>query len=501
MKKSRIFMTVMTAVLSSCMLAGCGSQNAEDGSLASKDTVVPPVPETTEAGAKKAPDEVDFSGVELVFAQDLATDETSNVVTDEVIKAWEDKTGAVIRFERHPTDYRVWLTTQFTANQGPDVYTGIIYDITSDYESDYLYNFKDLYDQESPYDPGQTWKDTLPVPILERMYLTDNDVPGYPTSTSVVRIFYNETLFKKEGLEAPATWEEFMEVCRKLKESGTVPFAFPNASKDDLSWLWFNNSVCSQLNDGLVSQLDESGNGYVELNEMVKGFDEGTLDFTSDSIKESFDLMKEFSQYWTSDYNGLDQKTAIEMFIRGEVAMVQAMSTQLAGIIENVGDSFDFGVMAIPAITKATSENAMEKSVILGGQPANIFAINKSCEADPKKLAAAIDFVQYMSSPEVQKRFMETVNRIPLSKSTQLTDRLSGFIITEEPLRVPYYTGVNNELRDFFCRGGQMYLEGTYDTDSFAQYVQESFASVFNTIKAEKGWGPDNNYGIGAQEE
>ena len=70
---------------------------------------------------------------------------------------------------------------------------------------------------------------------------------------------------------------------------------------------------------------------------MVKAFDEGTLDFTSDSIKDSFDLMKDFSQYWTSDYNGLDQKTAIDMFIRGEVAMVQAMSTNLTAISANVG--------------------------------------------------------------------------------------------------------------------------------------------------------------------
>ena len=79
----------------------------------------------------------------------------------------------------------------------------------------------------------------------------------------------------------------------------------------------------------------------------------------------------------------------------------------------------------------------------------------------PKKLAAAIDFAQFMSSPDVQRRFAEGINRIPLSTSTQLPDRLSGFIITEEPLRLAYYTGVNSELRDFFCRGGQMYLEGT----------------------------------------
>ena len=487
--------------LSVCMLAGCGSSQKPaapaESSAGGGESQSPAAAET--GGEEASAGDTDFSGVTLVFAQDLSTDETANALSEEIIKEWETKTGATVKFEKQPTDYRVWLTTQFTANQGPDVYTGIIYDITADYEAGYLHNFKDLYDQESPYDTGKAWKETLPDSILERMYLTDNDVPGYPSSTSVVRIFYNQSLFDAAGVQVPETWDQFMDVCQKLKSAGTTPFAFPNASKDDLSWLWCNNSVCSQLNNDLVEKTDVSGNGFIELNEMVKAFDEGTLDFTSDSIKDSFDLMKDFSQYWTSDYNGLDQKTAIDMFIRGEVAMVQAMSTNLTAISANVGDSFEYGVMAIPVITTDTNKNAMGKSVILGGQPDIIFAVNKACESDPKKLAAAIDFAQFMSSPDVQRRFAEGINRIPLSTSTQLPDRLSGFIITEEPLRLAYYTGVNSELRDFFCRGGQMYLEGTYDTDAFAQYVQDSFKTVFDTIKAEKEWSADNNYGLDTQ--
>ncbi len=504
MKKKGLSVLLMCAVTSSMLFAGCGEpEQKEEPSSGNSAPATEQAGADENAGGAENTDAAgsaggDFSGITLVFAQDLGTDETANNVTNEILQEYMDKTGVTIQFENQATeaDYVTWLTTQFTASQGPDVYSGLIYNMTNDYEAGYLYNFKDLYEQESPYDPGKPWKDTLPESILERMYITPDDVPGYPSATSVVRIFYNKTLFDAAGAKIPETWAEFMEACETLKAAGTIPFGFPNASQNDLSWLWFNNSVCSQLNSQMVEALDASGNGYVELNEMAKGFDEGTLDFTSDRMKKSYEMMKDFSRYWTSDYNGLDQASAIDMFIRGEVAMVQAMSTDLTKISAGVGDTFEYGVMPVPVITEETSEYAMGQSVILGGQPNIIYGVNKALESDPEKLAAAIDFAQYMSSPEVQTRYADTINRIPLATSNELPERLAGFIITEDALRVPYYTGVSGELRDFFCRGGQLYLEGSYDTDEYAQYVQESFATVFETIKVENGWSADNNYGL-----
>lgn len=495
MKRKMLSALLCATIAASMLLTGCGNGNGGNSTQDNAQTEETNKPEETSEN-KETAEEPQSSDITLVFAQDLGIDETANSVTNEILQTYQEKTGITIQFENQPTDYRTWLTTQFTAKQGPDVYSGILYDMTSDYEAGYLYNFAELYQQESAYDAGKPWKDTLPESISERMYLTDSDVPGYPSSTSVVRIFYNKSLFDAAGAAVPTTWVEFMDACSKLKEAGTTPFGFPNASKDDLSWLWFNNSICSQLNKDMTKNLDVSGNGYAELNEIVKGFDDGTLDFTSDQMKQAYELMKEFSQYWTSDYNGLDQASAIDMFIRGEVAMVQAMSTNLTSIAANVGDSFEYGVIPIPVITDETSEYAMGQSVILGGQPDIIYGVNKALESDPDKLAAAIDFVQYMSSPEVQTKYMEAINRIPLATSTELPERLSGFIITEDALRVPYYTGINGELRDFFCRGGQLYLEGSYSTDEFAQYVQESFATVLDKIKIENDWNAENNYGL-----
>ena len=436
-------------------------------------------------------------GVKLVFAQDLDTGEKANNVMNEILNEYTEKTGTEIQFESLPSaDYRTWIMTQFAADQGPDVYTGIIYDMSSDYQSGYLSNFKDLYDQESAYDTGKAWKDTLPDYIRERMYITADDVPGYPTATSVVRIFYNKTMLEQVGAEVPETWAEFMDVCQKLKDADIIPFAFPNATIDDLSWLWFNNSVCSQMDAGIVDQLDVSGNGYVELAEICKGMDEGIIDFTDESLKASFELMKDFSQYWTSDYNGLDQTTAVDMFARGEVAMVQAMSTKLESIETTVGDSFEYGVMPVPVITDETYEGALGKSVILGGQPDIIFGINKSLEEDEEKYNAALDFVQYMSSPEIQVRLAEELCRIPLANTVELPEKLSGFKITEEPLRMAWFTGINEKLRNYFHRAGQEYLADSITVDEFAETMNNSYKEVLDEIKAENSWSADNNYGM-----
>ena len=416
---------------------------------------------------------------------------------NEILNEYTEKTGTEIQFESLPSaDYRTWIMTQFAADQGPDVYTGIIYDMSSDYQSGYLSNFKDLYDQESTYDTGKAWKDTLPDYIRERMYITADDVPGYPTATSVVRIFYNKTMLEQVGAEVPETWAEFMDVCQKLKDADIIPFAFPNATIDDLSWLWFNNSVCSQMDAGIVDQLDVSGNGYVELAEICKGMDEGIIDFTDESLKASFELMKDFSQYWTSDYNGLDQATAVDMFARGEVAMVQAMSTKLESIETTVGDSFEYGVMPVPVITDETYEGALGKSVILGGQPDIIFGINKSLEEDEEKYNAALDFVQYMSSPEIQVRLAEELCRIPLANTVELPEKLSGFKITEEPLRMAWFTGINEKLRNYFHRAGQEYLADSITVDEFAETMNNSYKEVLDEIKAENSWSADNNYGM-----
>lgn len=492
----KLFASLLALTLAMSLLSGC---KAVVDTPAPTPDPAPSAPSKVEDEASNIADvsnEKDFSGVTLTFATDIGSDANAVAATESIIAAYEQTTGVNIEFTNITDDYRTWLATQFSANKGPDVYNGILYDMTVDYETGYLINFNDLYGQESAYDPGRPWKDTLPESILERMYIAEDTVPGIPTTSQVVRIFYNADMFKDAGCEVPGTWAEYMEVCQKLKDKGYTPFGFPNASKSDLSWLWFCNSLSNQMNHALLADIDVSGNGYAELPEIVKAFKEGKLDFTAEPLKESYQLMKDFSQYWTSDYNGLDQATAYDMFMRGEVAMVQGMSTQMTTFAEGSGGAFEIGVMPVPEITSETSQYTYGQSVVLGGQPDIIYGINKNCEADEKKLEAAIDFVQYLASPEIQLLLCEEIDRLPLSNSTELPERLEGFIIIEDALRVAYYTGINNEWRDFFQRGGQQMLEGTMSLDDYCTYLNDSFDTVCDQLMAENSWTAENNYGL-----
>ena len=43
-------------------------------------------------------------------------------------------------------------------------------------------------------------------------------------------VFYNKAIFEEVGVEEPATWEEFLDVCAKIKEAGYTPLTLDDAS-------------------------------------------------------------------------------------------------------------------------------------------------------------------------------------------------------------------------------------------------------------------------------
>ena len=53
----------------------------------------------------------------------------------------------------------------------------------------------------------------------------EGKLSGFPTSISMLTMYYKKSVFERCGIEVPKTFEELETACAKLKENGIVPFA------------------------------------------------------------------------------------------------------------------------------------------------------------------------------------------------------------------------------------------------------------------------------------
>lgn len=62
-------------------------------------------------------------------------------------------------------------------------------------------------------------------PAVAEACTYDGHKYAVPVTQHVVTFFYNKNIFDALGLKAPSTWEEFLEVCTRIKQAGITPLA------------------------------------------------------------------------------------------------------------------------------------------------------------------------------------------------------------------------------------------------------------------------------------
>ena len=84
-------------------------------------------------------------------------------------------------------------------------------------------NWNEYMEEVNPYDKeGKIWKECFNYNAQTRSS-TDNSFDALSLDSVQVTWFYNKDLFKKAGVEAPKTWDEFVKVCEALDAIGVQP--------------------------------------------------------------------------------------------------------------------------------------------------------------------------------------------------------------------------------------------------------------------------------------
>ena len=339
-------------------LAGCGSTDGKD---------------ETKKSTKK---------VTLNVTTTYAGEDTNAQNYKDAVKAWEKKTGNKVNDSSATSDetFKSRVVTDFEAGSEPDVlffFNGVasnqfveqgkvvsIDEIRKEYP-DYATNMKDDMMGASP---------------------VDNKNYSVPVNGYWEGMFVNKEVCKKAGVDIPdenTTWEQFLEICQKIKDAGFTPVA---ASLQEIPHYWFeytifNHQSVSTHNTVPKKADDEFGKAWVSgLEDMKTLYEKGYFPKNTLTAKDA-----ETFQLFTSD----------------KAAFLIDGSWKVGGIAEAVKDIENFTVTHVPAMgdRKGTEE--------IGGISMGYYITKKAWD-DESKRDAAVSFIKHMTTDELVSKFAGT---------------------------------------------------------------------------------------------
>lgn len=219
----------------------------------------------------------------------------------------------------------------------------------------------------------------------------DGKVYAVPSSGFWESMFVNKTVLEASGVEIPGpgyTWDQFLEDCEKIKAAGFYPIA---ASLQDVPHYWFEFLTYNHGNrdnhlDIPVQNADGSWDAAGE--KWIKGL-------------EDMKFLYEKGYFPTNTLTASDAET-VQFFGDGEAAFLIDGSWKVGHFIENYGDQLDNYVLAF-----APGQNERKASDNIGGISMGYFITRKAWD-DPDKRAAAVQFVEHMTSDDVLSTFVTT---------------------------------------------------------------------------------------------
>ncbi len=309
MKKKKMLALIMTMVLGTACLPGCGGND-----------------QTQDTGTSQ-----ESGGDEEVVEIHMANWRTEEIEAFEEINAEFMKEYPNIR----PV-YDAIKATEYDSKISIDLQNGTAADLI------YVRPFDrgcDLY--EAGYlDPITTEQ----VPNMANTTKLQTDVYTEEESGTIYAMpymyinygfMYNKTMFDELGLTEPETWDEFFQVCDALKEAGKLPLAF--GIKD--TWI-LSGSVSDSIFGAFVG--GEEGRQKLLSGELLP---------TSPEMVEQFKTINNFTPYMPENYAGVSYLDNVQMFAMGEAGIYPGGSFDL-GLIQQQGIDFEMDVFAPPVVNK-----------------------------------------------------------------------------------------------------------------------------------------------------
>jgi len=233
--------------------------------------------------------------------------------------------------------------------------------------------------------------------------------------TYTTAIYTNTKLLKDNGLTVPKTYDDMKAMVAKLKAKGIKTLMIANADKWPAQSCLFSTITGRLLGN---DWWDQAITGKAKFTDA--GF-VGALNFYATMFKDGV-MDPADMQLAYGDAPGLFATGKAAFYVDGDWRVGAFVTDKTSGValIPPANQKTDFEIMNFPAIPGEKNPGVV--SAIAGTG----YAIAGSIPAGSAKEAAAVKFVKYLYSPEVQKIRLETGAYIPSRKGVT-SDKIEPF--------------------------------------------------------------------------
>lgn len=281
----------------------------------------------------------------------------------------------------------------------------------------------------------------------------DGKLYGLPRNTDVAGFYYNEKMFKENGWTVPKTYDELLELAKKINDKRIIPLAMDGGD----GW-----PMAVYLSD-ILYKLTGSDYSSTVSDAIKKG------DFSDANIKKATEILKQTAdaKMFQKGYDSQDYGTAQNLFTNGQAAMFYMGSWEASmALNEDIPKEIreNIRVFTMPII-----DGGKGKATDIAAWNGGGYAVSSKSEHKEE----AIKFLNYMYQPDKLSKY-GWENGVGMSAQDQ-----SAYMTGKETkLQMQFVDAVNNATS----------LSGTPINDcgpsTFKTSIESEIQSVSNGSKS-----------------
>lgn len=351
------------------------------------------------------------------------------------------------------SQYETILSTALKAGKGPDVAQLKAYG-----ELQPLVNAGLLVALD---DKVPELKSFYPVALEGAKGVKDGKLYGVPYSVPDMGIFYNKKIFKQYGVKVPATWDEFIAACKKLKDNGVIPIAAGGASGS--AW-------------SLEIMVGVFGPNVYGADDFWNAIKAGKANFNDKRFVAALEQIQKLGPYLSPGFEGMDYTSATFQFINEEAAMFVGGSWE-NGNFKTQNPSLEFGIF--PAPPAKAGAPAYTSSFADGSY---------GLTTNSKHQKEAVKLLRFVASKKFGQLYADLLGWPPAMPGIKAKDPVLRTMLEMQDASTPYLTLVGFRWKaptasEIIQAGISSMLAGKMSAGELAAKVQQAVATWYEPFK------------------